>query len=134
MQTLEEFLESNDVAMRCREVAIDGDRTSLIPEPWAPHRYSCELHRSSGVRPVTATIGSDNGAPEMREVLDTVAAEAAVVDEAQSYEQWSVQMGFDPDSRRGELIYRTARRQARHLRQLLGEEQYARLLWQTERL
>lgn len=67
-------------------------------------------------------------------MLDAVAAEAAVVDETRGYEPWAHRMGFDPDSREGERTYRAARRQARMLRQLLGDEGYAQLLWETERL
>jgi hypothetical protein len=134
MQTLEKFLHGNDVEMRCQLVTADGDPTARIAEPWAPRQYSCRLYRSNGHRPLTAILGSDNGAPELREVLDAVAAQAAVVDQAHGYEQWALAMGFDPDSRAGERVYRAACRQARLLRQLLGEDQYARLLWQTERL
>jgi hypothetical protein len=134
MQTLEKFLYGNDVAMRCRPVAVNGDAAALIAEPWAHQQYSCQLYRSNGHQPLTAIVGSDNGAPELRDVLDAVAAQAAVTDQAHGYEQWARDMGFDPDSRTGERVYRAARRQARLLRQLLGEDQYARLLWQTERL
>ena len=42
---------------------------------------------------------------------------------------------FRPDpAGSGERIYRSARRQARLLRQLLGEQRYRTLLWETERL
>jgi hypothetical protein len=134
MQTLAKFLDGNDVAMRCRPVTVNGDPTGLIAEPWAPQQYSCRLYRSNGHRPLTAIVGSDSGAPELCDVLDAVAAQAAVVDQAQAYEQWALEMGFDPDSREGERVYRAARREAKLLRQLLGEDQYARLLWHTERL
>ncbi len=134
MQTLERFLDSNDVGMRCRPVTVNGDPTMLIAEPWAPQQYSCQLYRANGHGPITAIVGSDNGAPELRDVLDAVAAQAAVADHARGYEHWALEMGFDPDSRKGERVYRAARRQARLLRQLLGEDQYARLLWETERL
>jgi len=63
-----------------------------------------------------------------------VAAEAAVVEATGSYEAWAVHMGYDPDSRRGERVYRTERRQARLLRALLGDEDYERLLWGVERI
>ncbi len=134
MQTLEKFLHGNDVAMRCRPVTVNGDPVTLVAEPWAPEQYSCQLYRSNGHLPLTAIVGSADGAPELHDVLDAVAAQAAVVDQAHGYEQWARDMGFDPDSRNGERVYRAARRQAKLLRQLLGEDQYARLLWQTERL
>jgi hypothetical protein len=106
----------------------------VIAEPWSPVQYDCELHRSDRERSVRTIIGSDNGSPDLPDVLDMVAAEAAVADEADSYEQWAERMGFNPDSRSGERIYRAARRQAKLLRELLGEERYRQLLWDTERL
>ncbi len=134
MQTLEKFLDGNDIEMRCRPVSVNGHPTRLIAEPWAPQQFSCRLYRSNGHHPLTAIVGSTDGTPELCDVLDVVAAQAAVVDQAHGYEQWAREMGFDPDSREGERVYRAARREAKLLRQLLGEDQYARLLWQTERL
>jgi hypothetical protein len=134
MQTLEKFLDGNDVAMRCQPVTVNGDPTRLIAEPWASSHYSCRLYRSNGYRPVTAIVGSEAGAPDLRYVLDAVAAQAAVVEQANGFAQWALEMGFNPDGREGERVYRAARRQAKRLRQLLGEDQYVRLLWQTERL
>jgi hypothetical protein len=134
MQTLTQFIKGTDVAMRTRRVAHEDEHRPVIVEPWAAHHYACELHRSDGERPVTTIIGSDNGSPDLSEVLDAVAAEAAVVDEAGSYEPWAERMGFNPDSRSGELVYRAARRRAKMLRALLGEEPYRQLLWDTERL
>jgi hypothetical protein len=134
MQTLKQFLKGSDVSMRCRKVTPNGRPGAVLAEPWAAQAYACQLHRSNGHRPVTALIGSDNGPPELPEVLDAVAAEAAVADQADGYEAWADQMGFDPDSRAGERVYRSTRRQARLLRELLGEDAYKGLLWRTERL
>jgi hypothetical protein len=134
MQTLERFMKAGQVAMRCQEVAINGETTDESMSPRDPHQYACELYASGGDRRVTAIIGSDNGPPDLSEVLDAVAAEAAVADEARSYEQWALAMGFDPDSRHDERVFRTVRRRARLLRQLLGDDRYEQLLWQTERL
>ena len=134
MQTLEEFLKGSDLAIRCQPVMVqrDGDDETPVSDPL--HRYACELHGSNGDRPVKTVVETDNGAPDVRKVLDAVAAESAVVDEARRYERWADQMGFDRDSRRGEREYRAARRQARLLRGLLGDERYAELLWEIERL
>jgi hypothetical protein len=134
MQTLEEFLEDRPVAIRCREVRLGGKHNYTITEPWAAHQYVCELHGSNGDPPVRTLMGSDNGPPEATEVLDAIAAEAAVVEEARRYEEWALHMGFDPDSRHGERVYRASRRQAKLLRQLLGDDGYEQLLWETERL
>jgi hypothetical protein len=136
MQTLEEFLNGSDLAIRCRPVGVNRDAYDgmPVPDPLPVYRYSCELHGSNGDRPLRTVVATDTGAPDIRDVLDGVAAEAAVVDEARRYERWADQMGFDRDSRRGERAYRAARRQARLLRGLLGDERYEELLWEIERL
>jgi hypothetical protein len=120
--------------MRCREVAVNGDQGLVTAESFAGHHYRCELYGTGAARPVTTIMPSDNGPPEVSDVLDALAAEAAVIEEAGGYEAWAVQMGFDPDSRRGERVYRSERRQAKLLCALLGEAGYRELLWETERL
>jgi hypothetical protein len=134
MHTVEQFLAGSDLEIRCQEITLNGDHGFLIAEPWAAKQYLCELRGSNGDRPVTTVIGSDNGPPRVAEVLDAVAAEAAVVEQARCYEEWAAEMGFDPDSRHGERVYRTERRQAKLLRALLGDHAYKVLLWETERL
>jgi hypothetical protein len=134
MQKLEQFLRGTDVAMRCRRVPTTADCGLGLKQPWSAKLYACELHRGNGHRPVKTFIGSDNGSPDLYDVVDVVAAEAAVVDDAHGFEDWAVRMGFDPDSRRDERVYRAARHQARLLRRLLGNEAYEQLLWHTERL
>ena len=135
MQTLEKFLEGSKLVLRSREVRPNRNHTDVMIESWAAKRYLCEVRGSHGDRRfMTTIVGSDNGPPALPDVLDVIAAEAAVADDAGSYEEWAVQMGFNPDSRRGELIYRASRRQAKVLRRLLGDESYKQLLWETERL
>jgi hypothetical protein len=134
MHTLEKLLSASELRMRCHEVVLNGDRGSLITEPWAAKHYRCELYASEGERRLTMILGTDDGPPEVVDVLDAAAAEAAVVEETGCYEDWALQMGFDPDSRRGERIYRAQCRQAKVLYALLGEEAYRKLLWETERL
>jgi hypothetical protein len=133
-QTLEGFLAGKDVSMRCQEVARNGAGRFLITEPWAARQYMCELHGANGDRPISVVIGSEDGPPGVAEVLDALAAASAIVEEADFFEHWAAQMGYDPDSRHGKRVYRAARRQAKLLRSWLGDEGYRQLLWQTERL
>ena len=133
-QTLEKFIAGSQVSMRCREVSLDSDPGLTITDPWATKHYVCELHGCNGDRPVRTVIGSDHGPPEMVDVLDILAAEAAVAEEADGFEGWATQMGYHPDSRHAERTYHAELRRAKLLRQLLGEHSYRRLLWETERL
>jgi len=134
MQTLDMFLTRSEIRMRRREATLNGDHGFLIAEPCATKLFLCELRGSNGHPPVTTMMASDDGPPDLADVLDTVAAEAAVVEETGCYETWAECMGFDADCYCGRQIYRTERRQARRLRALLGDEGYRKLLWETERL
>jgi hypothetical protein len=134
MQTLEKFLVGSDVWMSCRELPSNGGHEGAIAEPWAPRHYVCELRGSNGDRPVRRVIGSDDGPPDLVDVLDILAAEAAVVEDSGDFEGWAAQMGYSPDSRRAERTYRAELRNSKLLRGLLGEDGYRRLLWETMRL
>jgi hypothetical protein len=126
-QRLETFLAGTDISLRRREL-------TLIADPWRTKQYLCELHGTNGDEPITGIVGSDDGPPQLPEVLDIVAAEAATIEETRRFEEWATRMGYDPGSRYVEREYRTERRRAKLLRQMLGDEAYEKLLWLTERL
>ena len=134
MQTLEKFLAGRDVSVSCRELNSNGDHELVLGERWAAKHYACELRGSNGDRPVRRVIGSDDGPPDLVDVLDILAAEAAVVEDSGDFEGWAAQMGYSPDSRRAERTYRAELRNSKLLRGLLGEDGYRRLLWETMRL
>ena len=134
MQTLEKFVAGSELGMRSREVGLNGDQRLLITAPWALHQYRCQLYGTNGDRPMTTIVGTDDGPPDVRDVLDEVAAEAAVVEATSCFEEWALRMGFEADSRRAERVYRAWCRRAKNLRRLLGDVRYEQLLWQTERL
>jgi hypothetical protein len=136
MQTLEGFLHGSDLVIRYRPVTVDrdGDAGTPVADSRNVYRYVWELHGSNGDHPVKTVVGTDDCAPDIRDVLDAIAAEAAVVDEACRYERWADQMGFDRESLEGKRAYRAARRQARLHRGLLGDERYQELLREIERL
>jgi hypothetical protein len=134
MQPIEDFVAACAIKMQCEEVDLAADDRFRAADPWAPGHYRCRLRSNHRVGRITITLGSDDGPPELSDVLEVLAADAAVVDEAQSFEDWAIQLGFDPDSRYAERLYRAAQRQACRLRELLGDEYYSRLLWETKRL
>jgi hypothetical protein len=74
------------------------------------------------------------GTPKLADVLDCLASDAAGFENAQSFEDWAAEYGYDTDSRKAEKVYRTVERQAKQLRRVLGDEGYNALLWDIERL
>lgn len=64
--------------------------------------------------------------PDPLDVLSSLAMDASVLDCA-TFEEWAADLGFDPDSRKGEAIYRTCLELALKLRAGLGDAGLAKL-------
>jgi hypothetical protein len=136
-ETIDTFLASHDGAafhVRSRRLDAPSDREPRSDARRFDTMYHCELLAANGARLTVAIVTTNGSRPGTAEILDALAAEAAVVEEADCFETWASQMGFDPDSRNDERIYRAARRQADCLRRMLGDADYHRLLWRTSRL
>ena len=118
--------------MACYEVGLTSTPQSrLIDDPWASEHFRCTL-TGANARTVTVTVGCDEGPPEVADVLTVLGIEAATVEASTSFEDWAKTLGYDPDSRSAERIYRAARRRARSLRDLIGEDDYRRLLRRSQ--
>jgi hypothetical protein len=59
-------------------------------------------------------------APSREDVLSSLAMDSDVLEYA-TFEQWAVEFGYDPDSRKGEAIYRQCLETALKLRAALGD-------------
>jgi hypothetical protein len=125
---MDRFLENCTVTMSCRAVDIATTPQSRITDdPWATEHYRCTLTRDED-SVVTVTVGCDEGPPSMADVVAVLGVEAATVEAAGSFEEWARALSYDPDSRSAERIYRAARRRARRLREMIGDESYRGLL------
>lgn len=72
--------------------------------------------------------------PTAADVLDSLANDASAWENSRSFENFASDLGYDPDSRKAEAIYRACGEIAKGLRNLLGAEGYEELLWKVERL
>ena len=73
-----------------------------------------------------------SGEPDVLDVLDALASDASAFENAQDFEDWASEFGYDTDSRRAERIYRAVESQTAKLRRLMGDK-YESLIWDTER-
>ncbi|MGH8744723.1 MAG: hypothetical protein ACREUY_10645 [Burkholderiales bacterium] len=73
-------------------------------------------------------------APTVADVLNCLASDAAGFDNARDFADWCGEYGYDADSRKVERIYKTVAKQAGKLRAMLGNDNYATLLFNTERM
>jgi hypothetical protein len=79
-------------------------------------------------------MGHNGRRPSPADVLDCLASDASGIENAQSFEDWCGEYGYDTDSRKAHKTYKVCERQAAKLKALLGEDAYKQLLWHTERL
>jgi hypothetical protein len=48
------------------------------------------------------------------------------------FEEWAADLGYDPDSRKAEKLFKTCEKQAGRLRSFLGDDLYDRLLFDLD--
>ncbi len=77
-------------------------------------------------------FGHNGHEPKAAEVLSCLASDAAGFDNAQSFEDWADEYGYDADSRKAEKIYKAVEKAAHRLRAFLGDSAYETLLFHTE--
>lgn len=76
-------------------------------------------------------VGHYGKEPEVYDVLNCLVSDAASVDNARSFEEWASELGYDPDSRKAEKIFKACERGTKKLKKFLGE-QYDIFLYETE--
>ena len=87
------------------------------------------LHTEAMVRDL-----SEPTPPTVDSVLDCLASDASMYDNARNFADWAAGLGLDTDSIKAEKSYRTCADQAKELRHVLGAEAYNALLWECEHL
>jgi len=76
-------------------------------------RRECETGRALGV--------GKKLLPDLADVLASLSSDAYVID-CPTYEEWASETGMDPDSRKGEAIYRQCLETALKIRAAIGED------------
>lgn len=74
-----------------------------------------------------------NNGPTCADVLDCLASDCAGIENADNFEQWAEDYGYDTDSRKAEKIYNICKQQAEKFKAFMGDE-YETLLYEVERL
>jgi len=64
--------------------------------------------------------GHGGAEPTAEEVLHCLAMDALTCEHAWNFEDWAAELGYDPDSRKAEAVYRKVRRQTEKLRRWAG--------------
>jgi len=72
--------------------------------------------------------------PDLADLLDCLASDASMIENARSFADWAEDLGYDSDSIKARKTYDICVEQRRDLEHLLGREQMEVLMWDIERL
>ena len=138
MTTMRERVENLGIDLE----VTDGPNLERDESGWEHHAYTVTLtyadRGDEGTPTGFLTVPWRQGLgitddPDAVSVLDALASDAATVENARSFEEWADELGYDPDSRKAERIYRQVEEQAAALRDFLGED-FDSVVWETDRL
>lgn len=112
-----------------------ADSNPYNPDWKDASHYKCVLNAGRKQMTTYFSMGlAHTKEPEVQDVLDCLASDSASVENKDNFESWASEFGYDIDSRKAERIYIACERQARKLKQFLGEDKYYELLWEVERI
>lgn len=129
--TISEFIKAN----RIKLTAERADSNPTMDNSENMDHWKCLLARPGKRMTVYFSMGyGHNGKPpEAAGVLDCLSSDAFSIENAQSFEDWAADYGYDTDSRSAEKTFKTCEHQAKRLRSFLGNKLYKQLLYSTER-
>ena len=137
MMLIEEFIKKQQIHYKeCNKMHANPN----APDWKNADHWEVVLHiTGKGKEPEFITYysmgkGHKGKKPTMQQVLDCVASDAAGYEDSGSFEEWAMNYGYNPDSRKAEKIYRLVEQESRELRTFLGNEAYESLLRETERM
>ena len=123
------FVEKHRIRMHSERVQANP---YIDDWPGATH-WRCKLTYQRRQLTVPYSMGSAyTGEPKIADVLQCLVDEATSFENARDFEDWAEALGFDPDSRKAERVFRQVKKNSRGLKRLLGDA-YDRLLWHVKR-
>lgn len=130
--TIAEFIAAHPVEFTAVRVEPAPDRADW---PEGSRHWKCTLRVGSESMIVPFSQGSAfKDPPTLADVLDCLASDASGVENAESFEEWASDLGYDTDSRKAERTYNAIERQAEGLRRLFGREDARALMFDVERM
>jgi hypothetical protein len=133
MKALKTRIQDMGLTMTCQR---SDSNPHMEQDSWSAtaHHWRVTLHHGSKRLRTFFSQGSGyTQPPTIEDVLNCLADDAAGHENAQSFEDWASEYGFDSDSRRALRDYQLIGRQAQALKNFLGEA-YHEVLFDTERV
>jgi hypothetical protein len=136
--TISEFIEKHALKFEIRPVNSRPD--GLMNElPMFHYRVRIISQRFGSPKPASFGLYFSTGkgwktAPTLADCLNSCADDASSYDNAKDFNDFCNELGYSTDSRKAEKMFRACKRQSDQLKRVLGEEAYAELLYDVERL
>jgi hypothetical protein len=94
----------------------------VVRDGWEADEWTVVLGCEGRTMELRFYMGTGHGgvAPELADVLDCIALDAATVDQTDGFEEWASEIGADPGSRKAEADYRATVEQTDGFRVLAG--------------
>jgi len=130
--TIAEFIKSAGLSMN----ATWTDHNPSMEDSATMDHWRCTIRSGKSRMSLVFSMGvGHNGKqPELADVLDCLASDASGLHNAEGFNDWCNDYGYNTDSRRAEKTFRAIKRQSERLQNLLGESAYQTILWDIERL
>lgn len=131
--TIAEFVRRNGITMTAERTDHNPNMDSVDMDDW-----KCVLRRGKeGRKRMTVYFsqgyGHNGKAPDLTSVLDCLASDSSMIENAPTFEDFANEFGYDLDSRKAERTFKACEHQAKRLENFLGEELYQELLWKVGR-
>lgn len=137
-QSLAEFIAANGLSMAVEPAESNPNMQADASWHRDASHYLCTIRNGGEAMAVPFSMGAAHtDAPTLEMVLDSLASDAASVENEPDWLEWAGEMGFEDDIdelKDARESHATIVRQAGELRDLLGDEMFEALLWNTERL
>jgi len=131
---ISQFIKKHRLRIECE---LTDRNPNMADDEWArtATHWECVIKRGRDRMTVHFSQGpAVVHEPEIDEVLDSLASDAAGYLNARDFDDWASEYGYDTDSRRAERIFNAVGEQVTDLRRLLGQQALQELAFKTERL
>jgi hypothetical protein len=102
---------------------IEGPEYKHDADGWEHQAYTVQLKR--GTRRLTTPWRQGmalTGRPDPADVLSSLMLDASGYENAETFEEWAADYGFDADSRKAEALYKQVGTLTRKLKRFLGDD------------
>lgn len=125
-----EFIEKHNITSSITHLCLNPETNQddwKVSISYKGKKYTFDYHTGIGHRKNGNPVK-----PNLKDILYCVASDCQSLDGCLDYESWASDFGYDPDSRKGEAIYRAVQKEASNMQKLLGHSIYLEFIDTTE--